>query len=52
MYASKSYLPNGPRKVLILGLVYFGTGIPLGVPVVVFGEGTGSYLSTQILEFY
>jgi hypothetical protein len=43
MYDSKSYLPNDARKVLMLGPVYFGTGVPLEVPVVVFGYGAGSY---------
>ena len=36
-------MPNGERKVLMLGPVYGGTGVPEEVPVVVFGEGLGSY---------
>ena len=43
MYASRSSLPNGFKKVLMLGPLYGGTTAPLGVPVVVFGEGAGSY---------
>jgi len=43
MKAIRSNLPNGARNVPIDGPVHLGTGTPLGVPVVVFGAGTGSY---------
>ena len=43
MYSKRSAFPNGSRKVPMLGPVYFGTGVPAGVPVVVFGDGMGSY---------
>jgi hypothetical protein len=43
MYASRSYFQNSARKVPMLGPVYGGTGVPFGLPVVVFGDGKESY---------
>lgn len=43
MYSNRSNLPNGSRKVPIPDPLYAGTTVPLGRPVVVFGDGTGSY---------
>ena len=43
IYASRSNFPNGSKNVEILGPLYGGTGVPSFVPVVVLGEGTGSY---------
>jgi hypothetical protein len=43
MYSSRSYLPNGSRNVPMPEPLYAGTTVPFGRPLVVFGDGTGSY---------
>lgn len=46
--ANRSNLPNASRKVLTDGPEYLGTGVPSGLPVVVFGAGTGSYWRLRV----
>ena len=43
MYSRRSNLPNGSRKVPMPEPLYAGTTVPFGRPLVVFGDGTGSY---------
>lgn len=41
--ASRSHRPSGSISSSIPGPTYGSTGVPSGLPVVVLGDGSGSY---------